>query len=355
MLRDDAGSDPATTSARVAVNGLPEVQAILVVVVSLIALRLTLNSVGQRHAPRAHRHWAPRSWSSGRWSIVWLIVTALIVLGMLGVNPTGLVAVLGAVGLAFSLAIQDILKNFFSGVYLLLERPFRVGDTIKVKDQQGVVENIGVRTTQLRTADNIQVLVPNAMVFSRGGRQPHVRAAADARRGVDGRRAARGAERPVTAPRVTPHRRGRAHARATCVGSAAALGEAAQAGDRFLLEGPFGAGKTTFVQGLARRARRHARRSAVRRSSSRRSTAGRLVLYHVDLYRLEPSKPSCWESLEEHLFGDGVTAVEWAERLPAELRDGATLLRFWPRTMADGASRSPPAMSAAAAGRSGRP
>ncbi|MBV9581689.1 MAG: mechanosensitive ion channel [Chloroflexi bacterium] len=97
--------------------------------------------------------------------MTWIVVTALVVLGILGVNPTGLVAVLGAVTLAFSLAVQDILKNFFSGVYLLLERPFRVGDTIRVKDQTGVVENIGVRTTQLRTVDNVQVLVPNATVF----------------------------------------------------------------------------------------------------------------------------------------------------------------------------------------------
>ena len=98
--------------------------------------------------------------------VTWLVVTAVIVLGILGVNPTGLLAVAGAVGLAFSLAIQDILKNFFSGIYLLLERPFRVGDTISVKDQEGVVENIGVRTTMLRTAENIQVLVPNALVFA---------------------------------------------------------------------------------------------------------------------------------------------------------------------------------------------
>src|SRR5438477_497180 len=97
--------------------------------------------------------------------VVWLIVTLLVVLGILGVNPAGLVAVAGAVGLAFSLAIQDILKNFFSGIYLLLERPFRVGDTIRVKDQLGVVENIGVRTTLLRTADDVLVLVPNATVF----------------------------------------------------------------------------------------------------------------------------------------------------------------------------------------------
>lgn len=97
--------------------------------------------------------------------ILWIIVTILSVLGMLGVNPAGLVAVVGTVGLAFGLALQDILKNFFSGVYLLLERPFRVGDTIRVKEQTGVVENIGVRTTRLRTAANVQILVPNATVF----------------------------------------------------------------------------------------------------------------------------------------------------------------------------------------------
>src|SRR5438132_5057362 len=92
-------------------------------------------------------------------------MTLLVVLGILGVNPAGLLAIAGSVGLAFSLAIQDILKNFFSGVYLLLERPFRVGDTIRVKDQLGVVENIGVRTTLLRTTDDVLVLVPNATVF----------------------------------------------------------------------------------------------------------------------------------------------------------------------------------------------
>ncbi|MBI2755477.1 MAG: mechanosensitive ion channel [Chloroflexi bacterium] len=85
---------------------------------------------------------------------------------VLGVSPATILALLGAVGLAFSLALQDILKNFFSGMYLLIERPFGPGDVIRVKDYLGVVEHIGVRTTTLRTAENIQVLVPNAVVFA---------------------------------------------------------------------------------------------------------------------------------------------------------------------------------------------
>lgn len=98
--------------------------------------------------------------------VVFVVLTTLFVLALLGVSSASLVTVVGAVGLAFSLAAQDILKNFFSGVYLLLERPFRVGDTIRVKEQQGVVENIGVRTTILRTPNNVQVLVPNIVVFT---------------------------------------------------------------------------------------------------------------------------------------------------------------------------------------------
>src|SRR5258708_21885977 len=105
------------------------------------------------------------------------------------------------------------------------------------------------------------------------------------------------------------------------------LGRVAVAGDGLLLEGPFGAGKTTFVQGVAEGLdvpTPVSSPSFVIENQYR----GRLMLYHVDLYRLERVEPELWESLEEHLYGDGVTAVEWAERLPAQLPEGATLLGF---------------------------
>jgi tRNA threonylcarbamoyladenosine biosynthesis protein TsaE len=94
-----------------------------------------------------------------------------------------------------------------------------------------------------------------------------------------------------------------------------------------LLEGPFGAGKTTFVQGLAAGLGVETpvgSPSFVIENQYR----GRLVLYHVDLYRVEHIEPELLEALEEHLYGDGVTAVEWADRLPEELRDGSARLRF---------------------------
>ena len=92
---------------------------------------------------------------------VWLIV----VLRVFGVDATALVATLGVVGLAISLAMQDVLKNVFAGVYLLIERPFRPGEMVKVRDFVGVVETIDLRTTTLR-ADGEVIYVPNAILFA---------------------------------------------------------------------------------------------------------------------------------------------------------------------------------------------
>lgn len=65
------------------------------------------------------------------------------------------------VGLVIGLSLQDILKNFFAGVWVLVERPFRIGDTIEVTGYGGTVEEISFRTTQLRTDDGREVIVPN--------------------------------------------------------------------------------------------------------------------------------------------------------------------------------------------------
>jgi tRNA threonylcarbamoyladenosine biosynthesis protein TsaE len=108
----------------------------------------------------------------------------------------------------------------------------------------------------------------------------------------------------------------------------AALGRAAQPGDLFLLEGPFGAGKTTFVQGLAAGLEVDTPVSSPSFVIEHQH-AGRLPLVHIDLYRLERLDADVLESLEEHLYAeDGVTAVEWSERLPAALRRSATVVRF---------------------------
>ncbi len=87
-------------------------------------------------------------------------------LGAVGFQTTSFAALIGAAGLAVGLAFQNTLSNFASGVMLLLFRPFKVGDTIKVANQTGVVDELELFTTRLTTSDNRKVSVPNSSVFN---------------------------------------------------------------------------------------------------------------------------------------------------------------------------------------------
>lgn len=86
-----------------------------------------------------------------------LIVLAIYTQGAFGWILTSF----SVVGIVIGLSLQDILRNFFAGIWVLVERPFRIGDTIDVSGYTGLVEEISFRTTQLRTADGRQVIVPN--------------------------------------------------------------------------------------------------------------------------------------------------------------------------------------------------
>lgn len=87
-------------------------------------------------------------------------------LGIVGISTATLLAAVGVAGLAITLALQDVLRNFFAGVYLLFERPFRIGDEITVKDIRGRVVDVGIRTTSLRTEEGVLVLIPNAVLLA---------------------------------------------------------------------------------------------------------------------------------------------------------------------------------------------
>ncbi len=69
---------------------------------------------------------------------------------------------LGIGGLAFALAAQDTLKNFFGSLMLIADRTFRVGDLVKISDNEGVVESVGLRTTRIRRLDDSLMTIPNS-------------------------------------------------------------------------------------------------------------------------------------------------------------------------------------------------
>lgn len=100
-------------------------------------------------------------------NLVFVLLLALVVVGALdraGVPTASLLAALGAAGLAIGLALQGSLSNLAAGVLLMAFRPFRVGDSIEVGAASGVVQNVSLMQTFLLTADNREVILPNAKV-----------------------------------------------------------------------------------------------------------------------------------------------------------------------------------------------
>ncbi|MBI2157047.1 MAG: mechanosensitive ion channel family protein [Candidatus Rokubacteria bacterium] len=93
------------------------------------------------------------------------VVGGLVLLSALGVQITPLLTALGVGGLAVALALQDTLSNLFAGLHLLVDRPIRVGDYVKIADTvEGHVVDVGWRSTRVRTLQNTVAVVPNKKV-----------------------------------------------------------------------------------------------------------------------------------------------------------------------------------------------
>lgn len=98
-----------------------------------------------------------------RWAIV--IFAILGCLGIFGIETTSFAAVIGGASLAIGLAFQGSLSNVAAGAMLLLFRPYKVGDVIKVGGTTGLVDTIDLFMTTLDTPDNRRIMVPNGQVF----------------------------------------------------------------------------------------------------------------------------------------------------------------------------------------------
>ncbi|MBI4700807.1 MAG: mechanosensitive ion channel [Deltaproteobacteria bacterium] len=94
--------------------------------------------------------------------VVLVVAGALIVLQMLNVNVPSLLAGLGLGGLAVALAAKETLANLFGSLAILLDGPFQIGDWVSVEGVEGTVEEVGLRSTRLRTAQDSVVVFPNA-------------------------------------------------------------------------------------------------------------------------------------------------------------------------------------------------
>jgi MscS family membrane protein len=95
-------------------------------------------------------------------SLVW-IIAATLVLRILGYNIGALLAGLGLGGAALALASKDTLSNFFGSITVFVDKPFRINDRIRIGAYEGVITEIGIRTSRMRTSENRVVVIPNSL------------------------------------------------------------------------------------------------------------------------------------------------------------------------------------------------
>jgi small conductance mechanosensitive channel len=146
---------------------------VIVVVGALILRKAILRLVGSFFATLVRRTEAPeqqrRIETLGRvarhtLSLLIVVVTILVVLNTLGISIAPILGAAGVAGVAIGFGAQSLVKDFFSGVFLLLENQIRVGDVVEIAGKSGVVEGMTLRRIQLRSVDGAVHYVSNGLI-----------------------------------------------------------------------------------------------------------------------------------------------------------------------------------------------
>lgn len=97
---------------------------------------------------------------------VWMLAIYTLIITLFNPSAEAIYALMGSSALALGFALQDIVKNVFGGLLIILDRPFQIGDRINIKGNYGEVVNIGLRNTIVSTLDDNTVTIPNSAIIS---------------------------------------------------------------------------------------------------------------------------------------------------------------------------------------------
>ncbi len=165
---EELSAEQVATYADMAVElalqwGPPLLLAIVVLIIGLWIIRRVVALAG-KGMERGQVEPTLRGFLSSLISIGLKALLLISVASMVGIETTSFIAILGAAGLAVGLALQGSLANFAGGVLVLLFRPYKVGDFIEAQGVAGIVADIKIFNTIIRTPDNKIIIVPNGAV-----------------------------------------------------------------------------------------------------------------------------------------------------------------------------------------------
>lgn len=162
-----AAFDPrAWLSAGVADKAIDLVAALLIVLVGWWVARW-ISRILDRSLVKMEAEEILRSFLRNIAFAALMVVVLIAALQKVGVPTTSLLAMVGAAGLAIGLALKDSLSNIASGLMLIVQRPFKAGDAVKVAGVEGVVEQVRIFTTRMRTYQNELIVLPNSEITTK--------------------------------------------------------------------------------------------------------------------------------------------------------------------------------------------
>jgi len=136
--------------------------ASIIVAVFLSLSRWVSASLAHSVLPQAGME-PPVTYTIGRVAAYIVVaIGALVAMSSLGIELTTLTVVAGGLSVGLAFGLQEIFNNFVSGFILLFERSLEPGDVVQINDNEGTVQKIGIRSTSIKTRDNIELIVPNS-------------------------------------------------------------------------------------------------------------------------------------------------------------------------------------------------
>ena len=167
-----AGEEAADAAAKAArsvlgiLDDMPWLKPVVTILITLVIAKFIM-AIVNRALRRAKIDKTTEGYLHSVFRVIVYGIAVLIIAGTLGINVTSVVAMFSVVGVAFGLAAQDTLANFFAGMMLLMSKPMRAGEYVALGiGVEGTVESISLMHTRLVTPDNRIVIVPNSSIVS---------------------------------------------------------------------------------------------------------------------------------------------------------------------------------------------
>ena len=142
------------------------ITGLLVFLISLTVVRIMKNRLSNNLLNRINMDEGIKHSLISGISFTGFIISAILAIVAMGVDLSNLAVIAGALSVGIGFGLQDVIKNLVSGIILLFERPFKVGDWVIIGGEEGKIKQINIRSTEVETFNKSSVIIPNATLIS---------------------------------------------------------------------------------------------------------------------------------------------------------------------------------------------